>query len=99
MQQQQSEWAKLAGVMGAAAARDAMMCSTATINGNVGWQYERPDFVPSPPRGIAVRPLEPPPEPEEPPEVEPLASDGSEYEPLKLETHNSFSARLSRRKD
>jgi hypothetical protein len=96
MQQQQSEWAKLLGA-GAMAASPST-CSTASVN--VGWQYERPDFVPSPPRGIAVRPLEPPPEPEEPPEVEALASDSDgSYEPLKLETHNSFSARLSRRKD
>lgn len=68
-------------------------CS-ATATMNVGWSYERPDFVPAPPPKQPPR-LEAAPEPEEPPEVEPLIE--GDYEPLKLETHESFSDKLKRR--
>jgi hypothetical protein len=77
--------------MGSLGGSAAATC-TVSAQANVGWQHERYDFVPPPEE--SPPPL--PPAPEEPPEVEELAG-VDEYEPLRLETHESFSAKLRRK--
>jgi hypothetical protein len=63
---------------------------------NVGWDYERQDWVQGAPAMEELPPPQLPQQPEEPPEVERLLGI-DEYEPLRLETHESFSAKLRKR--
>jgi hypothetical protein len=86
------------GMMGAlGGAGAAAMTCTVSAQMNVGWDYERQDWVQGAPAMEELPPPQLPQQPEEPPEVEELAGI-DEYQPLKLESHESFSARLSRKK-
>jgi hypothetical protein len=85
-------WAQGMGSLGGSAAATCV----ATSQANIGWDYERHDWVQGAPAMEELPPPQLPQQPEEPPEVEQLAG-VDEYQPLRLETHESFSAKLRKR--
>jgi hypothetical protein len=87
-----ASWAQGMGSLGGSAAATC----TVSAQANVGWDYERRDWVQGAPAMDELPPPQLPQQPEEPPEVEELAG-VDEYQPLRLETHESFSAKLRRK--